>query len=221
MILVGDAIERLKELETGSVQTIITSPPYFGLRKYTDGDEAEIGGESSADGFVSKLLQVFLECQRVLKDDGTFWLNIGDTMKNGQLLGVPWMLAFALKRRGWILRSEIVWAKPNPMPESAKNRPTRSHEKLFLFTKRSSKYKFNQLKEEATYKGQMRGGSTNRYEQNSSGMDAKVYDKTGTWSGALLRGARLELSSEGTSTVVRPENTARDHGYQDLKIIWY
>jgi len=197
MIICGTAAQVLNQLDADSVQTVITSPPYFQLRNYEAG-ENEIGNEPSLEQYVRSLMEVFSRVRRVLKPDGTFWLNLGDTMKNGSLLGMPWRVAFAMKDAGWILRSEIVWAKPNPMPESAKNRPTRSHEKLFLFTQKKSGYKFNQLKEAAVYAGVSRGGSTNRYEQNASGMDAKIYDtrnKRDVWSvkPATLSGAHFAI----------------------------
>ena len=197
MIICGSAAQELNQLDADSVQTVITSPPYFQLRNYEAG-ENEIGNEPSLEQYVRSLMEVFSRVRRVLKPDGTFWLNLGDTMKNGSLLGMPWRVAFAMKDAGWILRSEIVWAKPNPMPESAKNRPTRSHEKLFLFTQKKSGYKFNQLKEAAVYAGVSRGGSTNRYEQNASGMDAKIYDtrnKRDVWSvkPATLSGAHFAI----------------------------
>jgi site-specific DNA-methyltransferase (adenine-specific) len=197
MIICGSAADELKQLDADSVQTVITSPPYFQLRNYEAG-AGEIGNEPTLEQYVASLMEVFDGVRHVLKPDGTFWLNLGDTMKNGALLGMPWRVAFAMKDAGWFLRSEIVWAKPNPMPESAKNRPTRSHEKLFLFTQKKSGYKFNQLKEAAVYAGVSRGGSTNRYEQNTSGMDAKVYDtrnKRDVWSvkPATLSGAHFAI----------------------------
>ena len=197
MIICGPAANELKKLEKNSVQMAVTSPPYFQLRNYEAGAE-EIGNEQTVQQYVEALMDVFDGVKHVLKPDGTFWLNLGDTMKNGSLQGVPWRVAFAMKDAGWCLRSEIVWAKPNPMPESAKNRPTRSHEKLFLFSLKKSGYKFNQLKEPAVYAGVSRGGSTNRYEQNASGMDAKVYDtrnKRDVWpiKPATLSGAHFAI----------------------------
>ncbi len=175
MIITSDAVSGLNFLDEKSVQTAITSPPYFQLRNYQAGAE-EIGNEKTVADYVHRLVEVFRGVKRVLKDDGTFWLNLGDTFDKGRLLGVPWRVAFALMDDGWVLRNEIIWNKPNPMPESCKNRLTKSHEQLFLFTKKPSKYKFNQLLEPAVYAGVTRGGSTNRYEQNESGMDARTYD---------------------------------------------
>jgi site-specific DNA-methyltransferase (adenine-specific) len=174
MILQGKAAEVLNGLEAETVQTCVTSPPYFGLRDYNGGDGG-IGLETTVDRYVANLAEVFRGVKRVLKPDGTLFLNLGDTMQDKSLLGVPWRVAFALVADGWILRNDIIWAKPNPTPESCKDRLTRAHEYVFLFS-RAKSYKFNQLKETATYAGQRRGGSKNRYEQNSAGMDAKVYD---------------------------------------------
>jgi DNA modification methylase len=167
-ILVGDAVERLQTIGGGSVQTCVTSPPYFGLRDY--GQESQIGLESSVDEYVDALVRVFDEVARVLTEDGTLWLNLGDSYANGgmsnpsakstlsggkdrgaadysiarkipaglkpkDLIGIPWRVAFALQAQGWYLRSDIIWHKPNPMPESVTDRPTKSHETIFLLSK--------------------------------------------------------------------------------------
>jgi len=137
-ILIGDARKRLAELPAGSVRTCITSPPYFGLRDYGESDQ--IGLEKTPEAYVKEMLLVFREVRQVLADDGTLWLNLGDTYTSkGNLIGIPWRVAFAFQADGWILRSDIIWQKPNVMPESTKNRPTKSHEHLFLFAK-STKY---------------------------------------------------------------------------------
>lgn len=179
VIFEGDAFHVLSRLKPRSVQCVITSPPYWGLRDY--GYEEQIGLEESLDQFINKLTAVFHEVKRVLKDDGTLWLNIGDGYTSGNrgyraadkknparamsvrpdtptglkpkdLIGVPWKLAFALQRDGWYLRSDIVWHKPNAMPESVKDRPTRSHEYLFLLSK-SERYFYDSdaVKEDAAY----------------------------------------------------------------------
>ena len=165
-LLIGDCRQRLADLPTGSVQTCITSPPYFGLRDY--GHDAQIGSETTPDEFISELVKVFREVRRVLADDGTLWVNIGDSYANdtkwgGQttgkhakgllgstgigrgrtstglasknLIGVPWKLAFALQADGWVLRQDIIWHKPNPMPESVLDRCTKAHEYIFLLSK--------------------------------------------------------------------------------------
>jgi DNA modification methylase len=152
-IIQGDAIERLKELPERSVQTCVTSPPYFGHRDY--GDPGQIGLEPTPDEYVQKLVEVFREVRRVLRDDGTVWLNLGDSFgPNKQLLGVPWRVAFALQVGGWFLRSDIIWAKllkPNPMPESVTDRPTKAHEYLFLLSKSKSYfYDADAVREEHT-----------------------------------------------------------------------
>lgn len=177
-LLIGDCRQRLAELPTGSVQTCITSPPYFGLRDYKMADQ--IGLEQTPAQFVDELVAVFREVKRVLKDDGTLWLNIGDSYASNtkgsggagkstlgpnkdlqnigfqkmdirkfscdvpdkNLLGIPWRLAFALQDDGWYLRQDIIWHKPNPMPESVTDRCTKAHEYIFLLSK-SPKYYFN------------------------------------------------------------------------------
>jgi DNA modification methylase len=168
-LVVGDSREKLAMLETESFQCCVTSPPYWGLRDYdTDG---QIGAEESVHDYVADLVRVFAEVKRLLKGDGTLWLNIGDSYTSGNrtwrdsdkknpgramsyrpptplglkpkdLIGVPWLVAFALQQDGWYLRSDIIWHKPNCQPESVKDRPTRSHEYVFLFSK-SKEYYYN------------------------------------------------------------------------------
>ncbi|MDR3410638.1 MAG: site-specific DNA-methyltransferase [Formivibrio sp.] len=163
----GDAMTVLRRLPTGSVRCVVTSPPYWGLRDY--GIEGQIGLEGTMPQFLNSLVSTFAEVKRVLSDDGTLWLNIGDSFTSGNrgyrapdkknparamdirpdtpeglkskdLIGIPWRLAFALQSDGWYLRSDIVWNKPNAMPESVKDRPTRSHEFLFMLTKSEQYY---------------------------------------------------------------------------------
>jgi DNA modification methylase len=163
----GDAADVLSQLEPGSVDCIVTSPPYFGLRDYRVA--GQIGVEDTPAAFVERLVGVFREARRVLADDGTLWVNLGDTYNNtssGQngtgstgvsggrhdrmgarrkrlpsglppknLLGVPWRFAFAMQDDGWVLRNDIIWAKPNGMPESVTDRLSTKHEHIFLFTK--------------------------------------------------------------------------------------
>lgn len=140
-ILVGDSLDLAKGLPSGLVRAIVTSPPYFGHRDYAgDGPLArrELGRESDHKEYVHRLVTLFDELKRVLAGDGTLWLNLGDTYRDGQLLGMPWRVALALQEAGWILRSEIIWEKPNAMPSSIKTRPTVSHEHVFLLSKDSS-----------------------------------------------------------------------------------
>jgi len=181
----GDALALLREMPAGSARCCVTSPPYWGLRDY--GHEGQIGLERTPEGYVSRLVEVFREVRRVLADDGTLWLNLGDsyartgesnvpqTKKGGtpnypqhtkvgssdgavgradrpgsrasadslkpkDLVGIPWRCAFALQADGWYLRSDIIWAKPNPMPESVTDRPTKAHEYLFLLSKSQRYY---------------------------------------------------------------------------------
>jgi DNA modification methylase len=186
-IINSDCIEGLKQLPDESVDYCVTSPPYFGLRDY--GHEGQIGLEETPDAFVNKMVEVFTEVKRVLKKEGTLWLNLGDSyasntkgngrndtakmyrensqhlavdnkmkvkhgMKEKDLMGIPWMVAFALRSSGWYLRQDIIWHKPNPMPESVTDRCTKSHEYIFLLSK-SAKYYYNHeaIFEVANYDG--------------------------------------------------------------------
>lgn len=184
-ILCGDALEKLKELPDKIIDTCVTSPPYYGLRDY--GMDNQIGLEQTPEEYINKLVEVFREVKRILKDDGTLWVNIGDSyaaqrggthqpaetlaggnhgltldgknvnrgrkdgynptrnahaigLKHKDLIGIPWMLAFALRKDGWYLRQDIIWHKPNPMPESVKDRCTKSHEYIFLLSKSEHYY---------------------------------------------------------------------------------
>src|SRR5574343_1727666 len=168
--IVGDCIKSMRAMPDQSVNCCVTSPPYFGLRDY--GHDGQIGLEPTPDKFVAALLAVFREVRRVLRDDGTLWLNLGDSYashagggkgKNGQLadpsvvqarrggvavgglkqkdlIGIPWRVAFALQADGWYLRQDIIWHKPNPMPESVRDRCTKAHEYIFLLSKSERYY---------------------------------------------------------------------------------
>lgn len=151
MILIGDVREQLKTIADNSVNCVITSPPYWGLRDY--GNEKQIGLEQTSQEYVNSMVGIFTEVKRVLCDDGTLWLNLGDSyannvknsdnnLKTKDLVGIPWRVAFALQADGWYLRQDIIWAKPNPMPESVKDRCTKSHEYIFMFSK-SEKYYYD------------------------------------------------------------------------------
>jgi len=140
-IVVGDVVEAASKLPQGVAHCAVTSPPYFGHRKYTEeNDPGEIGREKSVPEYVARLVAALAAVRPVLRDDATLWLNLGDTYRRKQLLGVPWRVAFALQDDGWILRSDIIWHKPNAMPSSVKNRPTVDHEYLFLFAKTDDYY---------------------------------------------------------------------------------
>jgi DNA modification methylase len=177
-IINGDCLAELKKLSYQCVQTCVTSPPYFGLRDY--GVDGQIGLEETLEAYVQQIVQVFREVRRVLRDDGTLWLNLGDSYSAGgrggggkqdtnkgsinlgawkvagygqkQLLGVPWKVAFSLQADGWILRQDIIWHKPNPMPESVTDRCTKAHEYIFLLSK-SHRYYFDSeaIKEPSKY----------------------------------------------------------------------
>jgi DNA modification methylase len=181
----GDALQTLSLLDDSSVQCVVTSPPYWGLRDY--GVEGQIGLEETPDDYLEKLVKTFREVHRVLKDDGTVWLNMGDTyandslgkasrrqnldkygkltgsgggkkisamdmpkasmvcnLKSKNLCGIPWRVALALQADGWYLRQDIIWHKPNPMPESVTDRCTKSHEYIFLLTK-SERYMYDAM----------------------------------------------------------------------------
>lgn len=141
----GSASEVLQTLGSQSVQTVVTSPPYFRQRKYLDTADPsqELGRETTVSQYVDNLVEVFLETKRVLRDDGVLWLNLGDTYDSKRnLLGLPWRVALALQDSSWVLRNDIIWQKPNPIPFSGTNRFASTHEHLFMFTK-GPKYYFN------------------------------------------------------------------------------
>lgn len=141
--LTGDCREVLKTLPEKHFNTVVTSPPYWGLRDY--GTAEQFGLEDTPEAFVKNLVEVFKEIKRVLRDDGTVWLNLGDTyLQNKHLIGIPWRVAFALQSDGWYLRQDIIWHKPNPMPESVKDRCTKAHEYIFLLSKNSQYYYDNE-----------------------------------------------------------------------------
>jgi len=175
-ILEGNVLDTIKNIDSKSVQCVVTSPPYWGLRDY--GTDEQLGLEETPEEYVENMIKVFREVKRVLKDDGTLWLNLGDSyvgggrgwqyckedslqnahikagvkygkptgkiknLKTKDLVGIPWRVAFALQADGWYLRQDIIWNKPNPMPESVTDRCTKSHEYIFLLSK-SSKYYYD------------------------------------------------------------------------------
>lgn len=145
----GDCREVLRTMADESVHCVVTSPPYFGLRDY--GMAGQIGLEPTPDEFVAQMVLVFQEVRRVLRDDGTLWLNLGDSYADKSLIGIPWRVAFALQTDGWYLRQDIIWSKPNPMPESVTDRCTKAHEYIFLMSK-SSRYYYDteSIKEKGT-----------------------------------------------------------------------
>ena len=139
-VICDDALEALRRLPDGCADCIVTSPPYYGQRDY--GHSEQIGIEETPERYLEALGLVFVECKRVLSNEGTLWINLGDKYSDSGLLGLPWRLALLLKTAGWLLRSDIIWHKPNAMPSSVKNRFTTSHEYLFFFAK-TSDYHFD------------------------------------------------------------------------------
>ena len=137
-IRTGNCLDILPTMEAGSVNCCVTSPPYFGLRDY--GNDEQIGLEETPEAFVESMVNVFREVKRVLADDGTLWLNLGDSYGDKQLIGIPWRVALALQADGWYLRQDIIWSKPNPMPESVTDRCTKAHEYIFLLSKKAKYY---------------------------------------------------------------------------------
>ena len=194
----GDCLDVLRTLPEASVQCCVTSPPYFGLRDYGHADQ--IGLEQTPDEYVAKLVAVFHKVRRVLKDDGTLWLNIGDSynahpgqrktsdkaggkqqslrgstdapsryvdgLKPKDLIGIPWRVAFALQADGWWLRQDIIWHKPNPMPESVRDRCTKAHEYLFLLTK-ADRYYFDS---DAIAEPSIKGSAGSRFDAGKTAL---------------------------------------------------
>jgi len=226
-ILLGDCRQQMKSLRDESVNTIVTSPPYWGLRDY--GHENQLGAEEEPQQYVDAMVEVFREAKRVLKSDGTLWLNLGDSyagsgkgmtsngsadpkkrkmygmkvevpaiprgLKPKDLVGIPWRVAFALQADGWYLRSEIIWHKPNAMPENVTDRPSKSHEHIFLLSKgRKYYYDSEAIKEPALWDGtdvKLRFGGAkygedegekNRTKSGKMWVPAETRNKRDVWS---------------------------------------
>jgi DNA modification methylase len=224
-IIQGDCREALKQIDAGSVHTCVTSPPYFGLRDY-GGGEGEIGSEQEVQEYVDAMVDVFREVRRCLRDDGTLWLNLGDSymaqknvapppqtiggqrdmptfipgnrreqkgLKHKDLIGIPWRVAFALQADGWWLRQDIIWSKPNPMPESVEDRCTKSHEYIFLLSKKAHYYYNHEAIKEPTadlgktnirFGGNKYGDSTDPKHATKSGnlyTDTGLKNKRSVW----------------------------------------
>lgn len=217
-VLIGDCIESMRTLPDKSVQMCVTSPPYYGLRDY--GVEGQIGLEETPAEFIGRLVEVFREVRRVLRDDGTAWVNMGDSyaskpngpiglgghntdaphvavrtanarrssqipmgFKHKDLMGMPWRLAFALQDDGWYLRQDIIWQKPNPMPESTRDRCTKAHEYIFLLSKsRRYHYDSDAIREPAnlTGKGSANGFRGGAYVNGSTFDNAEGGKRTST-----------------------------------------
>ena len=215
-VLFGDCRETLKTIDT-KARMCVTSPPYYGLRNYGDEDR-QIGMEQSPEEYIAEMVKVFRSVRDVLTDDGTLWLNIGDTyynyrsdgnypkqtvsrtkqdlpnfspvrgnklqgLKSKDMIGIPWMLAFALRADGWWLRQDIIWNKPNPMPESVKDRCTKSHEYIFLLSKSKQYYYDNEaIKEPVKQDWGTRDRTNGKYHNPGTGLAphsglSKSYDR--------------------------------------------
>lgn len=210
-VITGDVLHGLAQLEDESVHTCVTSPPYWRLRDYEV--EGQLGNEPTPEEYTANMVKVFSEVRRVLRKDGTLWINLGDGYSSGgrgggggfmddrkkgawkkkstvsgwcttpglkrkELVGIPWRVAFALQADGWYLRQEIIWNKPNPMPESAKDRPTRAHEQIFLLAK-SARYHYDHeaILEPVTGNAHSRGNGVNPKANNGVGWGYTDGDK--------------------------------------------
>ncbi len=190
-ILCGDATAVLRQLPDNAVHCIVTSPPYYQQRDYST--ELQLGNEDSPEAYTDHLRQVLVECLRVMRPDGTLWLNLGDKYQDGRLLGMPWRVALAAQEDGWILRSDIIWHKPNAMPSSVKNRPTTDHEYVFLLAKSANYfYDIDAIREpHVTFSPQSRmKGGRNHFgkvngtpEQGKNGGGSNLHD--GRWDQAF------------------------------------
>lgn len=234
-ILTGDWIEQVALLPAESVQCCVTSPPYWGLRDY--GNPAQLGLEKTPEEYVAKMVAGFREVRRVLKSDGTLWLNLGDSYAAGKmgrsdhgcddptvklqgnsngavhvgyalqrpvptglkpkdLVGIPWMVAFALRADGWWLRQDIIWAKPNPMPESVTDRPTKAHEYLFLLRK-SAQYFYDA----AAIREPASDAMLQQVAQGYDGESTKLFEVAGAQNGSdtksrIINGARAKIDKQ-------------------------
>lgn len=177
-ILLGDVREVAKTLPDSYFQAIITSPPYFGHREYSDkSSEGEIGRESKPEHYIDNIRQIFNGLRPKLKDDGLLWLNLGDTYRGKTLLGIPWRVALALQDDGWILRSDIIWHKTNAMPSSVKDRPTTDHEYIFMFSKAPEYFYYADAIREPhvtfSEKSKMKGGRNHFGKKNGTPENGK------------------------------------------------
>ncbi len=205
-ILFGDCRETLSAFLPQSARMCVTSPPYYGLRDY-GGEEQQIGQEQTPEEFVDQLVSVFREVRNVLTDDGTCWVNIGDSyynyrpgkgqsypkqsvsktkqdlpdkcnkrgnklqgLKEKDLIGIPWLFAFAMRKDGWYLRQDIIWHKPNPMPESVRDRCTKSHEYIFLFSKNKKYFYDNEAIKEPAKDWGTRDRTNGKYHNTGTGL---------------------------------------------------
>jgi len=206
LILFGDCKQNLSTFLPKTARMCVTSPPYYGLRNYGDEDR-QIGQENTPEEYIQNLVEVFREVREVLTDDGTLWLNMGDSyynyrpgkgqalvkqsvsntkqdlpdkcakranklqgLKEKDLIGIPWMLAFALRADGWYLRQDIIWHKPNPMPESVRDRCTKAHEYIFLLSKNKHYYYDNDAIKEPAKDWGTRDRTKGKYHNKGTGL---------------------------------------------------
>lgn len=199
-IICADAVEGLRSLPDSSISMCVTSPPYYGLRDY--GSDQQIGTEETPAAYIERLVGVFREVRRVLREDGTLWVNIADCyagsgkaiwdgIKPKDMIGIPWMLAFALRVDGWYLRSDIIWNKINCLPESVRDRPTKSYEHIFLLS-RSPRYFFDAdaIKEPITEESRKRY-QRGRSEGSKYGVFSGDQSINGSDYGERMRGQKL------------------------------
>ena len=242
-IITGDCIEGMSILDAGSVQTCVTSPPYWGLRDY--GTAGQHGLEATPDEYVANMVAVFRAVRRVLRDDGTLWLNLGDSycgsggagnqfkaggiaaqgvqapstwkefdtkvvtqrikgLKPKDLVGIPWRVAFALQADGWYLRQDIIWHKPNPMPESVTDRCTKAHEYIFLLTKSARYYYDNEAVKEPQ--------TTSTLERAKYGWNGRTDDNSG--------GARTGSTFKRMAETGEPIGTIPVDGMRNKRSVW-
>jgi len=253
-IIQGDCRESLKTLTENSVNCCVTSPPYFGLRSYGGGED-EIGIEDRVEDYIQSLVDVFREVRRVLRPDGTLWLNLGDSymaqknvapppqtiggqrdmptgipgnrknqngLKHKDLIGIPWRVALALQADGWWLRQDIIWHKPNPMPESVEDRCTRAHEYIFMLSKKSHYYYDHEAIKETTMSGEEKKNKRSVWTVNTKGYKGAhfaVYPKQLVLpcilAGCPQDGTVLDpFNGSGTTGVVALQNNRRYIGLE-------
>jgi len=255
-LIEGDCREVLREMPDQSVNCIVTSPPYFGLRDY--GVENQMGLEPTPDEFVQALVGVLREARRVLRDDGTLWLNLGDSyaanrsyqvvstkggpkhgpgqaaggkgskvpegLKEKDLIGIPWRVAFALQADGWYLRQDIIWHKPNPMPESVRDRCTKAHEYIFLLSKSPTYYFDWQAMQEPAVGGakgsEFHTGKTGEHQLGRASKTPRAKGNARTFRGG---GAYTQGRSFDNSAVVEREshgNVPNESGMRNRRSVW-
>jgi DNA modification methylase len=259
-LLQGDCRDVLANLPENHFHTCVTSPPYFGLRDY--GAEGQIGLEATPDEFVSQMVAVFREVRRVLRDDGTLWLNLGDSysaqpgqrkatdkpgakqatsvgsigapsrsvegLKPKDLIGIPWRVAFALQADGWFLRQDIIWSKPNPMPESVQDRCTKAHEYVFLLSKSARYYYDAEAIAEPRVQHEdangFRGGAYTNGETNNAVMGRRKTpgNKTHKGATAYIGGDRKHRTKAGLVAYAERERAAdpNDLGVRNKRSVW-